>query len=301
MTTNPKAMARSLRAQLRERGLELSHGECLNIVARQLGDKDWNVLVARHAPSSLVQVRRSCEWLAVNAGNELGRVTALRRPDDKWFVACDTWLDGAHEALIATAAADLARDLYATVDLCDDRALGRYAASGFVEARREDEVVLDVAEARQALAAAELPGGYRIVSAADVDTDRLRQLDDELRRDVPGCDGWVNHPQEFREYTFAPHFDRTTYLVALREDGEATGLVRIWAGRPPRRLGLIGVVRAHRRRGLARALLRAAFDAVGDDSIAAEVDTDNVASRALLNSLGAHRTGGTIELRRPAN
>ncbi|MGY1847346.1 glyoxalase superfamily protein [Blastococcus sp. SYSU DS1021] len=47
-----KQMARRLRAALRERqGLELTHGQCLELVARQLGAADWNTLNARLAPS----------------------------------------------------------------------------------------------------------------------------------------------------------------------------------------------------------------------------------------------------------
>src|SRR5690242_11853368 len=104
MTDNPKAMARSLRAQLRDRGLDLTHGECLDMVARQLGHRDWNVLAAREHRTSLVQVRRNCEWVAMNGNRETGRITAERRPDDRWFVACDTWFDAAHHALVTTVA-----------------------------------------------------------------------------------------------------------------------------------------------------------------------------------------------------
>jgi uncharacterized glyoxalase superfamily protein PhnB len=43
-----KEMAKALRADLRERWrVELSHSECLEIVARQFGFHDWNILAAR--------------------------------------------------------------------------------------------------------------------------------------------------------------------------------------------------------------------------------------------------------------
>ena len=45
--TDAKAMARSLRSALGDRQVELSHGECLDIVARQFGLDNWNVLSAR--------------------------------------------------------------------------------------------------------------------------------------------------------------------------------------------------------------------------------------------------------------
>ena len=45
--TDAKAMARSLRSALGDRQVELSHGECLDIVARQFGLDNWNVLAAK--------------------------------------------------------------------------------------------------------------------------------------------------------------------------------------------------------------------------------------------------------------
>ncbi len=56
--------------------------------------------------------------------------------------------------------------------------------------------------------------------------DLLRALDELLREDVPGSDGWLNDPQEFREYTFDPrHFNAETYLVAVDEvNGDLAGV-----------------------------------------------------------------------------
>ncbi|KMO39774.1 glyoxalase superfamily protein [Methylobacterium aquaticum] len=42
-----KAMAKTLREELGRRGTALSHGECLEIVARQFGHDNWNILSAR--------------------------------------------------------------------------------------------------------------------------------------------------------------------------------------------------------------------------------------------------------------
>jgi len=41
-----KAMAKTLRSALAEKGFGLSHSECLEIVARQLGHADWNTAAA---------------------------------------------------------------------------------------------------------------------------------------------------------------------------------------------------------------------------------------------------------------
>lgn len=43
----PKTMAKALRGALAERDIALSHAQCLDLVARQFGLTDWNVLAAR--------------------------------------------------------------------------------------------------------------------------------------------------------------------------------------------------------------------------------------------------------------
>ena len=45
--TDPKSMARRLRADLAARDVTLSHGEALEVVAHQHGARDWNTLAAR--------------------------------------------------------------------------------------------------------------------------------------------------------------------------------------------------------------------------------------------------------------
>lgn len=56
-------MARALRTELVRRGVALTHGECLDIVARQFGLDNWNILAARidgrdSHPAGPVQDRR---------------------------------------------------------------------------------------------------------------------------------------------------------------------------------------------------------------------------------------------------
>lgn len=47
--TDAKAMAKSLRDALQQRQIDLSHSDCLELVASQFGVKDWNVLAAKIA------------------------------------------------------------------------------------------------------------------------------------------------------------------------------------------------------------------------------------------------------------
>jgi catechol 2,3-dioxygenase-like lactoylglutathione lyase family enzyme len=42
-----KAMAKSLRDSLAEKDIQLSHGECLDIIAREFGFADWNILSSK--------------------------------------------------------------------------------------------------------------------------------------------------------------------------------------------------------------------------------------------------------------
>ncbi|WP_190273109.1 glyoxalase superfamily protein [Methylorubrum extorquens] len=51
-------MARAMESALRAKNVSLSHGECLDIVARQFGLKDWNVLSAQAKRSEAAARRR---------------------------------------------------------------------------------------------------------------------------------------------------------------------------------------------------------------------------------------------------
>ncbi|MBA3527884.1 MAG: GNAT family N-acetyltransferase [Propionibacteriaceae bacterium] len=118
-----------------------------------------------------------------------------------------------------------------------------------------------------------------------MDETSLRELDDRLRDEVPGTAGWVNDPAEFADYTFDElQFDPATYLVAVDDERhQFAGLVRIWANGNRSRLGLVGVARPYRRRGLARAMLASALRPVharGVHEVMAEVDASNTASLA---------------------
>ena len=99
-----------------------------------------------------------------------------------------------------------------------------------------------------------------IISANDGFEDQLRLLDDALRQDLPGTEGWQWDPVDFNEETFGSDFDPATYLVAVDvAERRVHRPGRVWnnPGRP--RLGLIAVLPPYRRRGLATVLLARAF------------------------------------------
>jgi prolyl-tRNA editing enzyme YbaK/EbsC (Cys-tRNA(Pro) deacylase)/ribosomal protein S18 acetylase RimI-like enzyme len=213
-------------------------------------------------------------------------------------VAIDAWRTEVFDALLDAVLDDLPHDLFALVPDAHDDELARWAWRGFDEHRREDEYEIPVGPEPRA---AVLPSGYVLVSAADADLDALRHLDEVLRQDVPGMRGWVNNPDEFAESTLGSAlFDPATCLVAVEEaTGVCAGLVRAWVARRWARLGLVGVLSAHRRQGLGTALTAAAFRPLPGRSVGvvlAEADVANLPAQALLARFGARRTGGSIEL-----
>ncbi len=239
-------------------------------------------------------------WRALDGDVVAGEASARLRPDNRWFVYFDTWRADAWPPLAAAVAHDLGRDLYVTLEDAEYDALDACARAGFAVHRRESCYRIPADPAVTGLARAVLPAGLGVLSAADADMTRLRLLDDAVRQDVPGCQGWRWDAGEFRAGTFGRFFDPATCLVAVdRASGEYAGLVRVWRSRAGPRLGLVATLAGYRRRGVARALLGQAFAVLaarGDTSVVGEVDDTDVASLSLLAGLGARRYGGNVEL-----
>jgi len=205
---------------------------------------------------------------------------------------------------VQAIAEHLRRDLYTEIDDADAEVRDRLVGLGFVISRREHIYTIPTDPTVTGLSNVAVPAGLEVVTADRVDEDLLRELDDELKQDVPGADGWRWDRQGFRKETYdAPDFDPATYLVAIeRTSGRYAGLVRVWNRPGGPRLGLIGVGRRCRRRGLARSLLAQAFGVLhdrGKAEVVAEVDVTNTGSNRLLGGLGAWRIGGFIEMVRP--
>jgi GNAT superfamily N-acetyltransferase len=189
-------------------------------------------------------------------------------------------------------------EIFAMVDEEDVELLHALEAHGFGRERRELALVLPSGVPR-----VPPPPGIGVVRGDEVDETALRQLDDELRQDVPGTDGWRWDAAGFREETYlSPQFDPAVYLVATMA-GEHVGICRVWIRPEHPRLGFIGVRRSLRQRGIARWLIGETFavlHARGEPEVWTEVDETNVASRALLEGLGGRAVGASLELRRAA-
>lgn len=234
-------------------------------------------------------------WIASRDGTVIGELRPWLAPDHKLRLFFDATEPSAYGALVGK----IEGPCLTTVAEADQAAVDALVALGFLPVRRE--VHLEIPVTRSSV---DLPAGYRLISAADTGVRELMALDDALRNDVPGAEGWESGEASFREQTYdSPYFDPEAYLVAVDPDDSYAGLVRIWNGpRPLPRLGLIGVLRTHRRRGLARALISAAFNVLagrGTPLVTAEADETNTASLTLLTTFGATQVGAELELARP--
>ena len=167
---------------------------------------------------------------------------------------------------------------------CREGNVERWLAADWRVHRREDEYVVTTVDAEP----------HPFLPLEDVDLERLRLLDDELRRDVPGIGNWRWTHEEFLAETYS---SPSVYLVAAGYEG----ICRVWLREPRPRLGFVGVRRSARRHGLGRALVAAALgetNALGCGEVTTEIDVDNTASQALFRNFGARRIGGFVELTR---
>jgi GNAT superfamily N-acetyltransferase len=190
--------------------------------------------------------------------------------------------------------------VYVEADEADPTRVRALTRLGFTIRRRELVLELPTDPAAWHVSSVEPPPGVSFVPADRVDEEQLRLLDDLLRNDVPGTDGWKWSPEGFREETYdSPDFDPATYLVALDDGTTGIGLARVWMRPDHPRLGLIGVRPDRRRRGVARALVAAVLTVVrerGAPEVGTEVDETNAASRQLLFGFGARTVGASLEL-----
>ena len=240
-------------------------------------------------------------WRALDADNVVGAARAFLRPDNRWFVSFDICREDSYAPLLARVTEDVGEDLHVIANETDHQALDRLSGLGFTVSRRESHYVIPTDPLATGLQVRAEPENIVVISAVNADEDDIRLLDDALRQDVPGTAGWRWDPGDFRDETFdSPQFDPATYLIAVdTQSAEYVGLVRVWntPGRP--RLGLVGVVRSYRRRGLATVLLARVFRTLhqqGKTEVTAEADDTNAPSKSLLLRFGAERKAGLVEL-----
>ncbi len=249
----------------------------------------------------VVRVSPGLTWRAFDGAESVGAVRARLMPDSRWRIGFESCREDAYRPLLdALAAGTGGEDLYVNAGERDPESQARYAGLGFVVNRREGYFRIPTAPAITGLVKAEPAADVVLISAIDADEEDLRLLDQALREDVPGSDGWIWDPVDFREETFdSPDFDPATYLVAVDSDSARyIGLTRVWVGRGMPRLGLVAVLPPYRRRGLARAMLARVFGVLherGKGEVTCEIDDANEASLGLLTGIGGYRVNGYLE------
>ena len=185
----------------------------------------------------------------------------------------------------------------------DEQTLAFLARRGFVEIDRQKALVLELAGL--GLPAPETPPGAEIVSRAERGgLERgMYEAGADGARDIPGRDA-KREPtfEEWRAWEIdQPGRDPRLAFVAL-VDGEVAGYATAGAIGGVGHNGLTVVRRAHRRRGIARALKLhqlAAAKALGLPRLVTESEERNEPMRRLNASLGYRPVAGAVVLRGP--
>ncbi|MBT8198757.1 MAG: hypothetical protein KJO84_09705 [Acidimicrobiia bacterium] len=201
----------------------------------------------------------SRRWLAVDDGIAVAAATSMVRPDDRVFLRFVGDAE-AYGPLADGVIATLGRRVHAFTR--SEEMLAALERAGFGIENVTEDFAVPFDRALALTSRAWLPSGYSLHRADEVDEDRLFALDNMLRRDVPGSDGWRGNREWFHDELHGdPAFDPSAYLVAQEENsGEYVGLTRIWRNDSGPRLGLIGVRRHHRGSTLAPFMLHRALE-----------------------------------------
>jgi hypothetical protein len=129
---DPKLAAKHLRSALKDRSIDLSHGECLDLVARELGLRDWNVLAAVRAGKAPPFTRLVAPPGWSLRGVHLGEYSGGIDPEETYRGKPVFWLRNATES---TGGAALQQDIIA------DRYAGqRVRFSGWMRADAVDHI-----------------------------------------------------------------------------------------------------------------------------------------------------------------
>lgn len=248
----------------------------------------------------IVTITEGVLWHALSDDEVVGRGNAEHRPDGRLFLSIDSWQPEVFRLLAAAMLADLPRPLYALADEADLEQLTGWEGAGFTVCRREREYAVPTDPARTGLDDSEPSPQLRIIPVGAAEEAPLIVLDREVRAEVEASVGWQSMPAEILARPADTGVrDATRYAVAVR-DGQYVGLARI-SPLPRRRprLGLIAVREAHRRQGVARALLAEVLGSLhltGIATVSTEVDVDNTAAVRLFEGIGAEVHGTAVEL-----
>ncbi|MEV4512389.1 GNAT family N-acetyltransferase [Dactylosporangium sp. NPDC049525] len=248
----------------------------------------------------IARVVEGLRWDALDDDEVAGRGHALRRPDGRVFLGVDAWDDDVFHRLVTTMLGDLPGTVYTLVDDDDRDAQTRWRDAGFVVCRQERLYTVPTDPQVTGLDEVTPPPGVTILPLGQAEEGPLSDLDRQVRAEVSATLGWQSMPVEMfaRPDGTLGVLDASKHVVAV-QDGRYVGHARIALLPRRSRLGLVAVLEAHRRRGLARAMLAellGSLHGTGIGSVFTEVDDRNAPAAALFEAIGAQQVGGAMEL-----
>ena len=240
-------------------------------------------------------------WFASRDGAPVGVITATLRPDDRLFLAFKCREAAVYAPLIEIAASFLGRSLHTVADADDRDAVNSLSAAGFTTELEFESFRVRFDKALALLDRARVPPGFSVHTADTVNEGRLFTLDNTIRHDVPGTDGWRGNRDWFHEELMeAPPFDPAAYLVSVDDDnGQYVGLTRIWRNPAGPRFGLVGVIRQYRTTVIAAALMKRALVAASQwdhETFVAATSPMNPVTYPRMKRLGAESLGKHLQL-----
>ena len=236
---------------------------------------------------------RVLEWGPRDSG-----ARAFRRPDGQGHLHLPEQTAG-WAALLAARPAELV-DVVLTAD--EGRSCTDLERLGFVATRIEQLWRVPVSGLARGIST----GRHDLREVTACDLDRVTALDNAVRAQIPGSEGWQGTVSDLQESLEDDEFDPQLYLVAVRHDtGDYDGLVRVWWRRPDPRLGCVGVRPSWRRTRLGPALLAAVAGTLqqrGVTYVVTETDVHNRDSQCMAARHEAIPVGRTVEwVLRPAS
>lgn len=235
-------------------------------------------------------------WMAVDEGEAVAAVSTWWRPDDRTFLYF-VGPDRAAYSLLADAVVDaLGHPVHTFADTGDSELVDVLRSAGFEVELVEEAFRIRFDAALTRLRRAWVPSGLSVHPADTVEEDKLFILDNVLRQDTAGTDGWQGDRAWFHEeLAESPPFDPSAYLIAVDDcNGEHVGLVRVWRNPAGPRFGLVGVIPRYRNTTIAAALLRQALQAAsewGHDTFTAETSPSNPTIYERMSRVGAESLG----------
>ena len=251
------------------------------------------------------QDRRQAEplqrWLAMRDGEAVGAVRPWKRADDRLFLHFACHEMSAYPPLLEMIDREFGRPVFTHVDAGDRDLVDLFTEADFRTEMTSERFRVRFDRALALVKRGQVSPGFSIRPANGVDEDRLFALDNLLRRDMQGTEGWRGDRRMFREEIVeSPPFDPASYLVGIDErSGDYAGLVRIWRNPDGPRFGLVGVLPRYRRTPLAAALLNQALSAAarwGYETFLGETSLDNEVTHPRLKRLGAESLGQFLQL-----